>query len=401
MEATWKVVGPKQPLSPAWLDALFQQLPEGVVVHEEGIIRACNPAAAIFGVSPEEMVGRPVFDFIAKSSQAAVKQQMSAPEPGSYVALGQHQDGSEVPVRVRPRTIETPEGAMRVVMMSAIDAEEADLDQLREALEQEDEVLRLKETSRFKTQILNTTAHELNTPLTPVRLQLHLLKTGALGQMSQRHTKAVGIIDRNIERLSFLVNDILDVARLESGRLEVHRAPVPVAAILEEAIESFEETARRVGVKLQLDAGPDMVLDADKDRITQIIFNLVGNALKFTPEGGRVRIGWRGDGDMARIEVKDTGPGLDADQIEQLFEPFSRVHDTKHSTIAGTGLGLYICKGLIDAHGGAIEALSDGPGKGATFAIHVPLSQENPMPAKKTARRKSLDPLAQRLRELI
>ena len=395
-------MGPDESMPTAWLEAVFAQLPDGVVIHQDGEIQACNAAgAALFGATVEEMVGRQVFDFIAPPSKQAVTSGMAQKDSGTYVALGRRLDGSEVPLRARGQTLETPQGTIRMAHLSALDADDKELDALRDALEQRDEVLRLKETSRFKTQILNTTAHELNTPLTPVRLQLHLLKTGALGQLGQRHNKAIGIIDRNIERLSFLVNDILDVARLESGRLQINRTPMEVAPVLEEAVESFEETAHRVGVKLQLDAGPNLVLDADKDRITQVIFNIVGNALKFTPEGGHVRIGWHAVGDAARIEITDTGPGLKPEQIDRLFEPFSRVHDTQHSTIVGTGLGLYICKGLMDAHDGSIEALSDGPGKGATFAIQVPLSKEIPMPAKKTARQKPLDPLAQRLRELI
>ena len=370
------------------------------MLHDGTTVQACNQAAAeLFGYSRDELLGMSLVALIAKSSRTEVSQRMGDADTGAYVALGLHADGSEMPMRVHGRALNDE---LRMVTLCPVQAEEDDLAELREALEQKDEVLRLKETSRFKTQILNTTAHELNTPLTPVRLQLHLLKTGALGQLNERHGKAIGIIDRNIERLSFLVNDILDVARLESGRIDIKRSPVDLAPIIDEALESFYETARRVGVELRLERGVGLVLDADKDRINQVIFNILGNALKFTPEGGEVVVRCLEADGAARIEVQDTGPGLDQEQIERLFEPFSRVHDTTHSTIAGTGLGLYICKGLVEAHGGHIEALSPGPGKGATFAINIPLSQDAvPVPQPETPRKKGLDPLAQRLRELI
>lgn len=374
-----------------------------MVVHDGTVVRAVNEAAAaLLQRDVDELVGHPLAPLISEASRADVEARFQRSDESHFVGMLQRADGTEMPVRVTPRHVELNGESLRISVLDPLDVVKEDMGQLRDAMAREDELRRLKETSQFKTQILNTTAHELNTPLTPVRLQLHLLKTGALGALGQRHAKAVGIIDRNIERLSYLVNDILDVARLESGRLEVNPAPMPLSAALEETMESFEETARRVGVKLRHASDVGIMVHADRDRLTQVLFNLVGNALKFTPEGGQVALEAYMENDMACIDVKDTGPGLTAEQIGKLFQPFSRVHDTQHSTIAGTGLGLYICKGLMDAHEGQIEARSDGPGKGSTFTIRVPLS-DVPQPARRprALSRARPDPLAERLRELI
>lgn len=382
-------------------DVLFHQSPAATLVHDGTKVRACNEAAAqLLGIPLEDMEGKPLEPLISEASRDDVRARFQRGDESTFIGMIRRADGQEVPARVTPRHLTLDGEVLRLAVFDPI--QDDDDGALRDAVAREAELRRLKENSRFKTQILNTTAHELNTPLTPVRLQLHLLTTGALGALGDRHSKAIGIIDRNIERLSYLVNDILDVARLESGRLDVNLRPVPLAGALDETMESFEETARRVGVRLRQSTDIGIMVHADRDRLTQVLFNLVGNALKFTPEGGRVDLRAHTESGQAVIEVADTGPGLTADQIGRLFQPFSRVHDTQSSTIAGTGLGLYICKGLMDAHEGTIEATSAGPGKGSTFTIRIPLSDvPQPTPRAKPLARPRPDPLAERLRELI
>lgn len=394
-------------LTPASFEAFFHSVAVALFVHDGERILACNDAlASLFGCKRSDIEGGPMWRFVDPASVAVVERHLSS-DPTTYEAIALRPDGSSFAVIVRPSEMRLDGRKVRVVAMEDAAQRDEDLAKVRDEITHKEEMRRLRETNEFKTHLLNTTAHELNTPLTPVRLQLHLLQSGALGPLSERQEKALGILDRNAARLSFLVNDILDVARLESGRMEVNRTPQRLGALLEESIESYEETARRVGVELRLDASADGVVDVDGDRVTQILYNLIGNALKFTPDGGRVDVRTRMDDGQAVIEVQDTGPGLTAEQIGRLFQPFSRVHDTQQSTVAGTGLGLYICKGIVEAHDGAIEAISPGPGRGCTFRVTMPLAQETPLqvvpqPAPQAARKEApVDALAQRLRELI
>lgn len=381
----------------------FEANPEGLIIHDGQQVLFANTALAqLLGTTREDMEGKPLERFVAPENADAVKERSRIHDESAYEGLGLHADGTRIPLVVRGKKIVVDGKPLRLAALHPASMDDDVLEQLRKDIVAREELRHLKETSEFKTQILNTTAHELNTPLTPVRLQLHLIKSGALGPVSDRHSKALRVIDRNVERLSFLVNDILDVARLESGRLQVNREPTRLDRLLAEAVESFAETARRVGVSLAVPAESRLIVDVDAERMNQVIFNLVSNALKFTPSGGAVTVqASQGDG-MAVLDVKDTGPGLTQEQIGLLFQPFGRVHDTTASTIPGTGLGLYISKGILDSHDGRIEAISDGPGKGSTFRIHMPLSQAEPIaPRAQSAPTARADPLAQRLRELI
>lgn len=232
------------------------------------------------------------------------------------------------------------------------------------------EIERLEEMNRFKTQLLNTASHELNTPLTPLRLQTHLLRSGALGGLNERQRKSVAILDRNLGRLSALVGDVLDVARIQAGRLKLRPETIDLATLVAHAVETFEEPALARGIALEVAASEPLAVRADPARLTQVLFNLVSNAMRFTPDGGRIEVRALAEGAVARIDVADTGIGLERRQIEALFQPFSQVHEDSRG---GTGLGLYISRGILAEHGGAIECESEGPGHGTTFSLRLPL----------------------------
>lgn len=262
----------------------------------------------------------------------------------------------------------------------------------------------LRKMNSFKTHFLNTAAHELNTPLTPLRLQLHLLKGESMGALNDRQGKAVALLDRNVTRLSGLVGEILEVARLQSGRMKLNPVAVEVDAVVDEVIESFNETARKVGVTLAFEGSPGLVAVADRNRFTQVLFNLVSNALKFTPSGGSVRVHADRRNGSVEVQVRDTGLGLTAEQMGRLFQPFSQVHDPTAMPASGTGLGLYICKGLVEAQGGQIGVKSAGPGRGSTFNFTLPAARPDQLVGPVVAVVPALaeeDPMVRRLRELI
>ncbi|MBI2078403.1 MAG: PAS domain S-box protein [Euryarchaeota archaeon] len=248
-------------------------------------------------------------------------------------------------------------------------------DEHRVAMDRILEVEELKEVNKFKEQFIRTISHELNTPITPIKLQLHLLRQ-ELGPLADNQKHAVEVVSRNVERLELLVQDMLDVTRIQSGQLKLARQPTKLYPLVHDALELFAESAKQGGVRLETPKGNGLEVDADPRRIVQVLVNLVSNALKFTPPGGRVGVEVRNDPNQVMVRVTDTGSGMTAEQIARLFRPFSQVHDTQHVLRPGTGLGLYICKNLIDQHGGRIGCESPGPGLGTTFWFTLPVREK-------------------------
>ncbi len=239
----------------------------------------------------------------------------------------------------------------------------------------EAEVERLREMNEFRARFLSTAAHELNTPLTPLRLQGELLEVLLGPDVSPDVRKSLDMLNRNTLRLSTLVRDLLEAARLQVARVELQRKDTDLGALIQEAIESYGPPFREAGVELRVTAPPDIVLPVDPNRVSQVLFNLLSNALKFTPEGGRVAVTLKALPDAALVEVKDTGLGLSKDQIDNLFQPFTQVHTSTHP---GTGLGLFISRGLVELHGGRLWAESPGLGKGSRFLLQLPKAPAAP-----------------------
>jgi len=221
-----------------------------------------------------------------------------------------------------------------------------------------------------------------------------------MGPLNDKQGKAVALLDRNVTRLSGLVGELLEVARLQSGRLRLQLQPISLDEVVDEVIESFGEAARRVGIALTYAGHQNLTVQADRNRMTQILFNLVSNAVKFTPAGGRVTVDAVDKGSHVEVSVSDTGLGLSREQQSRLFQPFSQVHDPMAITASGTGLGLYICKGLIEAQGGSISVSSPGPAQGSTFRFTLPASEAHAVRAA-AVKPADEDPIVRRLRELI
>lgn len=240
-----------------------------------------------------------------------------------------------------------------------------------ERLELQQANVRLKELDRIKSRLINSAAHELGTPLTPIKMQLYMLKAFP-DQLNPRQKRAVDILDRNVERLTFLVQDMLDVARLESGKMEIQQEPLDVSDLLREVQETFLDSGTRAGVTMEMQSDRGLWVRGDANRLTQVLYNLLSNALKFTRPGGKIVIAARTHAAEVVVSVSDTGLGLDRAQIDRLFQPFTQVHDPMTVTATGTGLGLYISRGLVSAHGGRIWAESPGIGLGSTFSFALP-----------------------------
>lgn len=321
-------------------------------------------------MDPKQMIGRRVDEIYGDHSvmQTFVKRALAGKEFVDELKV----DSTVFTVHYAP--VRDENGNVDGVIGIAVDITERKRAQQEES--QKAELEQLREIDQVKTLFINTAAHELRTPLTPIKVQLHLLRSGGLEALSERQRHAVDVLERNIDRLGHLVEDILEGARLQAGRLKVDRRPVSLDVVVREAVESFSEPARAAGVVLEerLDSG--LVVPADPKRVIQVLFNLLSNALKFTPKGGRIVVETGRVGDSAFVRVTDTGAGLTTEQAARLFKPFSQVHDPMKTVRGGTGLGLYISRSLVGLHRGRIWCESPGPGKGSTFTFTLPLKAE-------------------------
>lgn len=238
------------------------------------------------------------------------------------------------------------------------------------------EVKRLEELNRMRIDFLNTAAHDLMTPLTPLKLQMATLRIK--GNLDAAQRASLALMDRNVNRFKVLVEDMLDAARLQAGRLRLRIETLAIAPLVAEAAASFQETAKEGQVIIEVAALPDVEVTADPSKAMQVFMNVVSNALKYTSPGGHVRIRVEATGTEAVVAVEDSGLGMTADQISHLFQPFVRLHEDLANVAKGTGLGLYISKGIVESHGGRMWAESPGPGQGTTFYIAWPLAGTTP-----------------------
>lgn len=270
-----------------------------------------------------------------------------------------------------------------------------------EAAAQAREAEQLRRMNEFKARFINIAAHELKTPLTPMRIQVALLGEVYGPSLDDRVRHSVAILSRSVERLTRLVDDVLEAARLQANSLKLDRHPLDATRLAHHLAEAYEPAAKQVGVRLVTSLAPDLRVEADATRLEQVISNLISNALKFTPDGGRVKLAGRQEsgkgGAHVVLEVEDTGLGMTDEQRSRLFLPFSQVHDNPEQRLRGTGLGLFICKGIVEEHGGTISAESAGPGKGSLFRVRLPATLKTVPPPPPAPERST----AKRFRELI
>jgi signal transduction histidine kinase len=234
-----------------------------------------------------------------------------------------------------------------------------------------EDVTERKEVERIKDELLSVVGHELRTPLTSIRGSLGLLEAGVAGELPGEASQMVQIARENTDRLVRLVNDTLDLERLDAGRVDVEPRPVTPAALLAATAQVVQPVADEHGVELSWEAG-ELELLVDPDRVVQALINLVANAVKFSPAGSRVRTSIEGAEDAALVTVADEGRGIPPDQLEAIFERFRQVDASDHREKGGTGLGLAIARAIVEQHAGRIWAEST-PGEGATFRFTLPL----------------------------
>jgi len=183
-------------------------------------------------------------------------------------------------------------------------------------------------------------------------------------------------MERNVDRLTRLLRDVLDSARVQSGRLRIDPRPLDLAHLARDTVAEYQVVARDHGVEMDVEAAPELWVQGDAARLHEVLMNLLSNAVKFTPRGGQVTVRVEPGPRAVRVEVQDTGIGLREGDVAQLFQPFAQVGGMElphEAASSGSGLGLYIAQGIVQGHGGRIWASSPGPGQGSTFAFEVPV----------------------------
>jgi signal transduction histidine kinase len=229
---------------------------------------------------------------------------------------------------------------------------------------------RLGEIDRLKDEFFTSISHDLRTPLSAIRWSADLLHTGALGPLSEKQLRLAETIQSSSLRLLTLVGQIVELGRLRAGRLQLDVKPTELRAMVSRALDEVRPLAELGELRLDLDVPPDLPLvAADAGRVQQVIVNLLGNAVRFTPAGGHVVVSARAQADEVAVRVADTGIGIPADLLPKIFDAYEQAHRGR----GGTGIGLTVVRGLVEAHGGRVSVQSD-EGRGSTFTFTLPVA---------------------------
>lgn len=230
---------------------------------------------------------------------------------------------------------------------------------------------RLAQTETLRRRLIGDVAHELRTPLTTIQGYLEGLMDGVL----EPDQATYRLIYDEVRRLHRLVEDLQELSRVEEGAFRLQMRPEGVADLLAEAVQRWQAAYAEKGVRLAVEVPPHLPLVlADTERVQQVLNNLLANALRYTPAGGQVTLSAHRQGEMVAIAVRDTGIGIPAEHLPHLFERFYRGDPSRSRAHGGSGIGLTIARGLVEAHGGRIWAESDGPGKGSCFTFTLPIA---------------------------
>jgi len=336
--------------------------PSGMVMVDRGgrMVLVNTEIERLFGYRREELMGRSVDILVPERLRGQHGRHRDsfarAPETRRMFAgrdlFGRRRDGTEFPVEVGLNPIHTSEGLF--VLAVIVDISER------------------KRMDRLKDEFVSTVSHELRTPLTSISGSLGLLIGGAAGKLAEPAARLLTIAQTNSQRLIRLINDILDIEKMESGQIVFHFKRVDARALVEQALEANRGYADGFKVRLRLNpAAPPAEVYADPDRLAQVATNLLSNAIKFSPADGEVEVAIDKRGDMVRLSVRDHGPGIPAEFKPRIFEKFAQADATDARQKGGTGLGLSIVRQIVARLGGKV-GFEDAQGGGTVFHVDLP-----------------------------
>ena len=337
------------------LHGAFESFPDAVVLvdHDDRIVLANREAGRLFGHDPEALPGQPLSVLVPPAPGQVGTEEGSEPRRRELEAV--RGDGSRFAAEVSRAPVQHDGAAYTLMTMRDVSDRERLHDQ----------------ADRVREDLIATVSHELRTPLTSIIGYTELLQDLPEEEVSPTARRLLGVVQRNAARELRLVDDLLTLAFLGQERMSVALEPVDLGQIVRSAAETGRTSARRRGLTVEVhDAGVDLV-HGDAQRLGQVVDNLLANAVKFTPPGGRVELRVLDDGDAALLEVADTGPGVPAEDLERIFERLYRSAGAVEAQVPGAGLGLPIVRAIMDAHGGRVEASSE-PGSGTVVRVRVP-----------------------------
>ena len=341
------------------LDLAVQRMSLGLTITDPaGTILYVNPAdAAMHGYKPEELLGEKSRIF-GPQDAGGPSERPEVPAFWRRESLNRTRDGRTFPVRLISDTVLDEDGRPRAFVTLCEDVSE--IRQVRERVE------------RLKEDFLATVSHELRTPITSMLGALGLLRGPRVAENPERVAELLEIAERNGSRLLVLVNDLLDLQRLEDGALRFQMAPLRLGPLLDESVRGIEGFARLYKVRLRVETdAADAALVSDRDRLAQVLYNLLSNAIKFSPAGQEVLLAGRAEDGHVEIAVRDHGPGIPEEFRSRLFEKFAQAEDPRTRRQGGSGLGLSISKKLIEGLGGTI-AVTSAPEAGTTVTVRLP-----------------------------
>lgn len=342
--------------SEARTGSILDNMLEGlIVVNGENLIEAVNPAAErTFGYAACEMVGQSLKMLLPRARMLNAESYLRDARKRALGRVttweGRRKNGDLFPFELSLYEFTT--GAGRRFAGHVRDVSE------------------LREVDRMKKEFVATVSHELRTPLTSIRGSLSLLASGVLGTLAPDVAEAVGIAERNAVHLIDLINDILDLERLESGRMEMELRPMPIGSALARAHDAVRGMAEAQGVAVALEL-TDLQVLGDENRIVQVLVNLLSNAVKFSPRGAAITVCAQEGAGFVEVAVRDQGRGVPRSYQRSIFERFQQVEASDSRQKGGTGLGLAICKTIVEQHGGTI-GVESAMGRGSTFWFRIP-----------------------------
>ena len=369
--------------SAAWAQVVVDSVREYAIVtlDAEGVVRSWNAGArAIFGYEESEIIGKPIDVLYTPEDRAA---NQAADELRQARATGRAEDDRWHVRRDGSRFFASG-------VLAPVDEGETfgyvkilrDLTKQRLAEEQQHQLLdsersrssAAEEANRLKDEFLATLSHELRNPLALMLMQAEILLRVPDTKKSERLKRAATVIHEMVRAQAQIVEDMVDVSRARTGKLSIDRQLLPLTFVIADSIGALRREAQQKNVTLdvQTDDMP-LIVKADPVRVRQIAWNLLNNALKFTPEQGTIRVRLGRDGDYARLDVEDTGQGLAPELLPHIFEWFNKAQVVNPGPRAGMGIGLALVRQLTELHGGRVEGHSDGVGKGARFSVWLPL----------------------------
>ena len=378
------------PLAPYWLPAIVESADDAIISKTlEGIITSWNGAAErIFGYKPDEVIGKPILIIIPPELHNEEAHILSRIRSGQRIehfeTVRLRKDGTRLHISLTVSPIRTPDGKIigaSKIARDVTDKFKAEEDRQRLLSVAEQARREAEAANRAKDQFLALLSHELRTPLHSMKGWLSMLGNDLLNE--EQRARAIDVIRRGVEAQTALVEDLLDISRIVTGKLAIAHERISLVSVISHVTELLRPIADTNGVKLnaEFESDADDVL-GDTHRLHQIVSNLINNAIKYTPEGGEINVRLERVGETAKLTVTDNGVGIAPEMLSRIFERFEQGDSSSRRTYGGLGLGLAIARHLARLHGGKIEGFSEGPGKGSTFTVTLPLMRTYTAPTR-------------------